>query len=110
LEVRPSAEVALAEWGTGTVVKQVGLDRLESLPGIGPFIAEDLRRIGVREPTQLHDERPEDPYERLQAIDGPADRCVLHTFRAAHHFVTQNGRVDDATLLLWWNWMDPPPA
>jgi len=96
--------------GSGVVVKQVGLVRLESLPGIGPSIAEDLRRIGVHDPAQLRHEEPEDLYERLQAVDGPTDRCVLYTFRAAHHFVTRNGAVDDAALLLWWNWTDPSPT
>ena len=38
------------QWGFGAARKQVGLDRFESLPGIGPSIAEDLRRIGVHEP------------------------------------------------------------
>ncbi|HEY5109189.1 MAG TPA: helix-hairpin-helix domain-containing protein [Acidimicrobiales bacterium] len=88
------------------MVKRLGLDRLESLPGIGPSMADDLRRIGIDEPGQLRQAVPEDLFDRLQVIDGPTDRCVLYAFRAAHHFVQSDGDVDDAELLDWWNWKD----
>ena len=92
------------------MVKRLGTDRLEDLPGIGPSIADDLRRIGIHEPRQLRGVAPEALFDRLQAVDGPTDRCVLYTFRCAQHFVECDGVVRPADLLQWWNWKDDDEA
>jgi hypothetical protein len=87
-------------------LKKLGLDRLEDLPGIGPSIADDLRRIGIAVPAQIGAREPEALYGRLVAVDGPTDRCVLYILRAAHHFVENEGVVADDSLLRWWSWKD----
>lgn len=79
--------------------------RLEDLPGIGPSIADDLRRIGVERPEQLPGEDPYELFDRLEAIDGPTDRCVLYVFRCAQYAVNK-GPDGDPELLKWWSWKD----
>lgn len=80
--------------------------RLEDLPGVGPSIAGDLRRIGVLRPSELGSLDPEALYERLQDVDGPTDRCVLYVFRCAQYAVTNSD--PNPELLRWWNWKDAP--
>jgi hypothetical protein len=91
---------------TGYLVKHLNREHLENLPGVGPAIAGDLRRLGVDSPRQLEGEDPEQLFERLIALDGPTDRCVLYTFRAAHYYATTPDAEVDPPLLLWWNWKD----
>lgn len=88
-------------------MKALGRDRLEDLPGVGPSIADDFRRIGIACPSQLLDAEPEELYDRLATLDGPTDRCVLYVFRAAHYYVSTADADLDQHLLLWWHWKDP---
>lgn len=63
-------------------------EQLEQLPNIGPSIAADLRRIGVRSPREL---LRHDPFALYQALCRAAGRrqdpCVLDTFIAAADFM-----------------------
>jgi hypothetical protein len=84
-------------------------DALQSLPGIGPSLARDLRELGYREPSDLHGRDPELMYAELCELRGQRiDRCVLYTFRCAVNAVS--GDRSDPELLKWWNWKDPEPA
>lgn len=72
---------------------------------MGPAIAADLRRLGVRRTTDLVGRDPQELYERLEDLDGgPVDRCVLYVFRAAVH--RAGGASGDPELAKWWNWKD----
>jgi hypothetical protein len=72
---------------------------LEDLPNIGPAIAEDLRRIGVRTPRELKGRDAFVLYQKLNAATGTRhDPCVLDTFMAAVDFM--NG----AAAAPWWTY------
>jgi hypothetical protein len=80
-------------------------DELQQLPAIGPRMAEDLRRLGVRSVRDLARRDPQKLYERLCALSGTRqDPCVLYTFRCAV-YAARTPR-PDAKLLKWWNWKD----
>jgi len=80
-------------------------DPLQSLAGIGPSLATDLRDLGYREPADLRGEDPERMYRDLIALRGtPIDRCVLYVFRCAvHQAEAPDG---DPELRKWWRWKD----
>lgn len=78
---------------------------LESIPGIGPALARDLRLIGIDRPSCLKGKDPEKLYKKLEQVTGVhQDRCVLYTFRCAVYFV--NEKHHNPNLLKWWNWSD----
>ncbi len=81
-------------------------DELQRLPGVGPSIAADLGRLGVRSVEDLarrDPERPERLYARLCEITGTRqDPCVLYTFRCAV-YAARTER-PDPELLKWWKW------
>ena len=80
-------------------------DPLQSLPGIGPSLAEDLRLLGIREPADLRGQDPQDLYDRLCTLTGlRQDRCVLYAFRCAVH-VASNPETEPENRL-WWTWKD----
>lgn len=81
-------------------------DELQTIPGIGPAMAIDLRDLGIRRVTDLKGRDPERMYQRLIALRGAhQDRCVLYVFRCAVYFAsTRSPRRD---LLDWWRWKDP---
>jgi hypothetical protein len=80
-------------------------DDLQTIPGIGPSLAKDLRRLGIRRVADLRSRDPERLYERLNRLAGVRqDPCVLYAFRCAVYFArTPRPRAD---LLKWWNWKD----
>jgi hypothetical protein len=86
--------------------KSIGTDRgLESIPGIGPALVQDLRLIGVDRPSCLKGKDPEKLYKKLERLTGVhQDRCVLYTFRCAVYYV--NTKEHNLDLLKWWNWSD----
>ena len=78
---------------------------LESIPGVGPSIAKDLRGLGYRDVTDLRDADPEEMYSRLITLSGEyQDRCVLYVFRCAVYFASEE--TYDPELLKWWAWKD----
>jgi nucleotidyltransferase/DNA polymerase involved in DNA repair len=80
-------------------------NELESIPGIGPRIAQKLRLIGVNKVSDLRDRHPERLYAKLEkTIGAHVDRCVLYTFRAAVYFSSHQRH--DPEKLKWWNWKD----
>jgi len=78
---------------------------LQSIPGIGPSMEEDLIRMGITEISQLEGKDPQRLYEQLCAIEGKhVDRCVLYVFRCAVYFASHIEH--DSEKLKWWNWKD----
>jgi Pathogenicity locus len=74
-----------------------GCETLEQLPNIGPALAADLRRIGIRTPRELNGRDAFVLYQQLNAATGTRnDPCVLDTFMAAVDFM--NG----AAAAPWW--------
>ena len=80
-------------------------DELQTLPGIGPSLAADLRALGVRRVADLKRRDPERLYSQLNRLRGARqDPCVLYAFRcAAYAARTARPRSE---LLKWWNWKD----
>ncbi len=77
---------------------------LESIPGIGKSLAQDLRDIGIDRPSCLKGKNPELLYRKLETLHGVhQDRCVLYTFRCAVYYA-DGGRSPEK--LKWWNWKD----
>ena len=81
-------------------------DDLQTLPGIGPRMAEKLRGLGIDTVADLRGVDPQALYDRYQAQRGePVDRCVLYVFRCAVHHA-EAGRPDPARSQ-WWHFKDP---
>jgi len=80
-------------------------DELETLPGIGPSLARDLRALGVRRVADLKRRNPERLYAQLNRLRGQRqDPCVLYAFRCAA-YAARTAR-PTPELLEWWNWKD----
>lgn len=78
-------------------------DELQDLPGVGPSIAADLRRLRVRSVRDLARRDPERLYDALCRLTRQRqDPCVLYTFRCAV-YAARTARPDPA-LLRWWAW------
>ena len=100
---RPAAK-RYVRWKRTKEMKQRS-DELESIPGIGPRIAQKLRLIGVNKVGDFRNKDPERLYNKLeQTIGAHVDRCVLYVFRAAVYF--SNHQRHDPEKLKWWNWKD----
>jgi hypothetical protein len=57
---------------------------LQAIPNVGPCIAEDLERLGIKEPQDLEHRDPDRLYEELCFHDGVRhDPCVRDVFAAA---------------------------
>ena len=69
-------------------INREGLSHLEQVPNIGPAIAADLRRLGIRSPRELPGRDPYEMYDDLCRITGKRhDPCLLDTFIAAVRFM-----------------------
>jgi hypothetical protein len=69
-----------------------GLTRLEDIPNVGPAIAADLRRLGIRSPAELLGRDPYAMYDDLCRVTGKRhDPCLLDMFIAAVRFM-EGGR------------------
>lgn len=78
---------------------------LLSIPGVGPSIAADLNRVGIRDVAELRGRNPEALYAELcRAVGHHVDRCVLYVFRCAVYYASEARH--DPELLKWWNWKD----
>jgi hypothetical protein len=80
-------------------------DDLQTVPGIGPSIAEDLRGIGIRRVADLRGKSPQQLYDRICVQQGQTiDRCLLYVMRCAVYFDSHSKH--DPSKLKWWNWKD----
>ncbi len=78
---------------------------LETIPGIGKSIANDLRDIGIHKVNDLKDKDPEILYDDLcRKRNVRMDPCVLYVFRCAVYYAENEKH--DTELLKWWNWKD----
>lgn len=80
-------------------------DDLQTLPSIGPSLAQDLRTLGVRSKAALKRRNPERLYAQLNQLRGERqDPCVLYSFRCAVY--AARTPKPKAELLQWWHWKD----
>ncbi len=78
---------------------------LQTIPGIGKSIAEDLRNIGILCVSDLKGKNPEKLFEMSNRFEGKIqDRCLLYVFREAVYFA--ENRNHDPEKLKWWTWKD----
>jgi hypothetical protein len=76
---------------------------LQTIPGVGPSIAEDLRNLGIRSVHDLKKKNPEKLYQKLCDLTGVRqDPCVLYVFRCAVYYASHKQHKSE--LLKWWNW------
>lgn len=81
------------------------LKALQTIPGVGKSIAQDLADLGIKEPSQLRGKNPERLYDDLCKLRGMhVDRCMLYVFRCAVYFVSN--KRPDPKKLQWWHWKD----
>lgn len=84
-------------------------DDLQTIPGVGPSLAQDLRDLGIEHVAELRGQDPEHLYTRLIAQRGVhQDRCVLYVFRCAVYFAETEQ--PDPERLKWWHWKDAQPV
>ena len=77
---RSSEEDALAE-------REAALTRLQQVPNVGPKMAADLVKLGVRRLEDAADRDPEEMYHELCALDARRhDPCVRDVFAAVVSF------------------------
>ena len=80
-------------------------DDLQTIPGIGPSMAQDLRDLGFYRVSDLKGQDPELMFKRLKLMHGiNIDRCVLYVFRCAVYFANEDK--PEPELLKWWVWQD----
>jgi hypothetical protein len=80
-------------------------DELQTIPGVGPSIAQDLRDLGVARVADLSGADPERMYEDLTRLRGAhVDRCMLYVLRCAVYYASRTRH--DPAKLKWWNWKD----
>jgi hypothetical protein len=71
--------------------KQTGLDKLESIPNVGPAIAAKLRLLGYKKPSDLTGADPYAMYKKLCELTGKhQDSCLLDVFISAVSFCNGN--------------------
>ncbi len=80
-------------------------DDLQTIPGIGPSMAQDLRDLGYFQVSDLSGQDPELMFKRLKLMHGiEIDRCVLYVFRCAVYYASEQRH--EPELLKWWVWKD----
>ncbi len=85
--------------------RRASTDGLQRIPGVGPSMATDLRRVGVERLEDLAGRDPRQLYEQLEDLAGEhVDRCVLYVFRAAVYFASTADLEPELTK--WWSWKD----
>ena len=76
---------------------------LQTIPGIGNSLSQDLVDLGYRKVNELKGEDPETMYKNLISLRGHhIDRCVLYVFRCAVYYASNS--VHEPELLKWWKW------
>ena len=84
-------------------------DELQTIPGVGPALARDLRLLGIDKVADLRGRDPGQLYRELEARVGHhVDRCVLYVFRSSVYFAGHEH--PEPELTKWWNWKDGGPA
>jgi len=87
--------------------RAASLKSLQAIPGVGPRIAANLWKIGIRSVADLRARSPEALYGALGLREkGPVDRCALYVLRCAVYYASH--KKHDPEKLKWWNWKDSP--
>jgi hypothetical protein len=82
-----------------TTIGRLRMTALEDLPNVGPAIAADFVRLGIRTPRELAGRDPYALYDELNRVTGTRhDPCVLDTFISAVRFM------DGAPARPWWKY------
>jgi nucleotidyltransferase/DNA polymerase involved in DNA repair len=69
--------------------KQIALKELQTIPGVGKAVAQDLWNLGYKKVSDLKNKNPERMYEKLCEVQGMmVDRCMLYTFRCAVYYAS----------------------
>lgn len=75
-------------------------NNLQTIPGVGKSIAEDLHNIGIRKVADLKGKDPEKLFEMSNRFEGKIqDRCLLYVFREAVYFAENKNH--DPEKLKW---------
>lgn len=83
------------------------IDELQTIPGVGKAVAEDLRAVGIEQVADLVGQSPEGLYEKSNLVAGVTqDKCLLYVFRCAVYFAQTIPSERDPEKLKWWNWKD----
>jgi hypothetical protein len=73
------------------------ITRLEDIPNVGPTVADDLRRLGIKSPGELPGRDPYVLYEELCCLTGQRhDPCLLDTFIAVVRYMEGGPKTP------WW--------
>jgi len=85
--------------------RKESLKELQTIPGVGPNIAEHFWKIGIRSVKDLKDRDPEKLYVALcRREKAVVDRCLLYVCRCAVYYASNKKHAP--RKLLWWNWKD----
>ena len=85
--------------------KSTILKELQTIPGVGKEISQDLWNIGIRRVGDLKGKNPEKLYLKLCWHQGmQIDRCMLYVMRCAVYYASH--KKHDPKKLLWWSWKD----
>ena len=88
-----------------TTSRKSSLKELQTIPGVGPKIAENLWKLGIRSVADLRGHDPEEIYRTLgEREGGPVDRCALYVLRCAVYYASH--KKHDPEKLKWWRWKD----
>ena len=69
-------------------VNRSAVNKLTDLPNIGKAVAEDLRMIGIHQPSQLVGQCPFQLYEQLcQTTASRHDPCIIDIFMSVTSFM-----------------------
>lgn len=82
-----------------------GLKQLQTIPGVGKSIAQDLWDLDIRVVEDLKQKNPEQLYQQLCTLRGRhIDRCMLYVLRCAVYYAAH--KKYNPELLKWWSWKD----
>lgn len=85
--------------------RQASLKELQTVPGVGKRIAQDLWNIGIRTVNDLKRKDPERLYFDMCRFQGQQiDRCMLYVMRCAVYYASTPN--PNPEKLLWWKWKD----
>jgi hypothetical protein len=86
---------------------QTAIKELQTIPGVGKIVAQDLLYMGYKSLADLKNADAELMYIEHNNFKGHVqDICMLYTFRAAVYYAKTFGKRQDPEKLKWWNWMD----
>jgi hypothetical protein len=83
--------------------KNLILKALQTVPGVGISISNDLYLMGFRSVKDFKNKDPEKLYSDFCNLVGHGvERCMLYVFRCAVYYASN--KIHEPRLLLWWNW------